>query len=111
MTDWRQLLRDGDPGSDRVDTGAIEAVRATIVREARVNQNRVSWRMTFALAAFACLVLTVSVVGTRRPATSPSAGHPPAAGTERRQIQFATPGGTRIVWEINPNFTLGEAVP
>jgi hypothetical protein len=28
-----------------------------------------------------------------------------------RQLQFATPGGTRIIWQFNPEFTLRETLP
>jgi hypothetical protein len=30
---------------------------------------------------------------------------------ERRQVQFATPGGTRIIWTLDPEFKLPEVVP
>jgi hypothetical protein len=30
---------------------------------------------------------------------------------ERRQVQFATPGGTRIIWTIDPNFQMREVMP
>ena len=66
--------------------------------------------MRFALAAFACLVLIMSLLATQRPVT-PQDEAPALAGTERRQIQFATPGGTRIIWEINPDFTMGDTIP
>ena len=33
----------------------------------------------------------------------------PDAG-ERRQVQFSTPGGTRIIWTIDPKFQLNEVI-
>ena len=67
--------------------------------------------MRFALAAFACLVLMISILGTEGSIATPPEVSAPLAGSERRQIQFATPGGTRIIWQINPDFTLTETLP
>jgi hypothetical protein len=30
---------------------------------------------------------------------------------ERRQLQFATPGGTRIIWVFNSEFEMRETMP
>ena len=30
---------------------------------------------------------------------------------ETRQLQFATPGGTRIIWVFNSEFDLKESIP
>jgi hypothetical protein len=30
---------------------------------------------------------------------------------ERRQLQFVTPGGTRIIWTFNSEFELSETLP
>jgi hypothetical protein len=32
----------------------------------------------------------------------------PAANAERRQVQFSTPGGTRVIWTLDPEFELRE---
>jgi hypothetical protein len=50
--------------------------------------------------------------GIRDPRVEPGArvNAPDPAG-ERRQIQFSTPGGTRIIWELNPEFSLMETLP
>ena len=39
---------------------------------------------------------------------APGAGQHRAAeaATDRRQVQFDTPGGTRIIWVIDPDFDL-----
>jgi len=49
------------------------------------------------------LVTTIFFLNRSRPAdvpiTSPQIG-------EQRQLQFTTPGGTRIIWVLNPNLQL-----
>ena len=34
-----------------------------------------------------------------------------ARPAERRQLQFATPGGTRIIWTFDPDFSVKETDP
>ena len=112
MKTWQELLREHDPGVQRMDADAAARMRDTIVRAAKAAplSPRI-WPMRFALAGFSCLVLMLSMLGTQRPLEVPQDRSLPVAGTERRQIQFATPGGTRIIWEINPDFTLGDTLP
>ncbi len=54
------------------------------------------------------------VAGLRMPVSVAEPGvmmpRVPDAG-ERRQVQFATPGGTRIIWTIDPEFRLNEVIP
>jgi len=35
----------------------------------------------------------------------------PAPEGERRQLQFSTPGGTRIIWVFDSEFQLKETLP
>ena len=35
---------------------------------------------------------------------------PAPGGGERRQLQFSTPGGTRIIWVFDPGFHLKETM-
>jgi len=112
MKTWQQLLRENDPGEVPIAPEIAARMRDVVVRTGRTTASATSvWPMRFALAAFACLVLMLSIVGTERSTAPPPEVVAPMAGSERRQIQFATPGGTRIIWEINPNFTLGETLP
>ena len=112
MKTWQQLLRDNEPGDVPMAAEIATRMREVVVRTGRTTAAATSvWPMRFALAAFACLVLMMSILGTERSIATPSEVVAPMAGSERRQIQFATPGGTRIIWEINPNFTLGETLP
>ena len=111
MNDWRQMLREYDPGTERLDAPAAARIRGMVVRAASGPAPRAAWSMRVALAGFAGVVLTLSVFGTARPIDSSEPSVTPGAPRERRQIQFATPGGTRIIWELNPQFTLMETLP
>ena len=112
MKTWQQLLRENDPGVEPMPAEIAIHMREVIVRAGRTSAAAAPvWPMRFALAAFACLVLMMSIVGTARSIEPGPGVVAPMAGSERRQIQFATPGGTRIIWEINPDFTLGETLP
>jgi hypothetical protein len=112
MKTWQQLLRENDPGEEPMAREIAADMREVVVRTGRTTAAATSlWPMRFALAAFACLVLMMSIAGTLRSIATPPEVVAPMAGSERRQIQFATPGGTRIIWEINPHFTLTETLP
>ena len=56
--------------------------------------------------------LIALILRDARPVDAPSVAAPsgdviPAsAPAEVRQLQFATPGGTRIIWVFNPDFSL-----
>ena len=111
MKNWQQILRENDPGSERMDADAAARMRAIVLSTAREAPSKASWRMRVALAAFACLVMMLSTIATRRPIEVGRDGVAPEPPSERRQIQFATPGGTRIIWELNPEFRLTETLP
>ncbi|HVL66851.1 MAG TPA: hypothetical protein VM364_06265 [Vicinamibacterales bacterium] len=110
MNDWRAILRQGDPAA-ALDPQAAARMRQAVVRAAAADERRApAWPMRLAFASFAGLVLTLSVLGTR-PAHERPGPAGVEAGAERRQIHFTTPGGTRIIWEINPEFRLEETAP
>jgi hypothetical protein len=111
MNDWRQMLRAHDPATERLGASAAAHIRGVVVRAASGPPLRATWSMHVALAAFASVVLALSVFGTARRMDTSQPGLTPDAPHERRQIQFATPGGTRIIWELNPDFTLKETLP
>jgi hypothetical protein len=56
------------------------------------------------------MIVAGIAAGRRFTAAPPQAGGEAAmsapADGERRQVQFATPGGTKIIWTIDPNFQL-----
>jgi hypothetical protein len=113
--DLRTQLRERDPM--RHEPGLSEAQRA-VMRQAIVAaashpvRPAASWR-GLALAAATAMVAVLGVAGARSVATSRlqdgarDAG--PLTHTPRRtQVQFATPGGTRVIWTLDPDFQLRE---
>lgn len=117
MTDLRERLLDADPLAHE---NAMSAEHADAIRRVVVAAD---WRMVNAapfwprplwVAATIALTLSAGIVAGRLSAPeSPVHGRPtdtpltiassPAAGV-RRQVQFATPGGTRIIWVLNAEF-------
>jgi hypothetical protein len=105
--DWKALLRLGDPARE-LDAGKAERVRRAMTAAAAVRGPepapgaRLRWdlRLALATASVAACALAL-VVGLGREAPVPRAPQAPQSPTPRRvQIDFATPGGTRIVWTL-----------
>ena len=112
MSHWRQLLLEHDSGSERLDGPTAARMRRVVTRAATDAVTvRTVWPMRVALAGFAGVVLALSMFGTAHSTDSSEPSLAPGATRERRQIQFATPGGTRIIWELNSQFTLMETLP
>jgi hypothetical protein len=118
MKTLAELMREGDPLTR--DPGLSEAeasaIRRRVVSEAAGQPvGRVAWRDALAIAAAVGLTIAVGITSGRRlPSPSHASGAtdielgPPA---ERRQLQFATPGGTRIIWTFDSDFSVKEANP
>jgi hypothetical protein len=90
------LLRQHDPASGKALTSYD---RARILERAQGARRRLlgrRWLTSLALAAVVIFVAALAVI--RREASAPV--HVQTA----RQLQYATPGGTRIVWTLDPNF-------
>lgn len=78
---------------------------------------------TLPLAALVVVMIVAGATAGRRLSAPPAlrtadrTGDPaadpqsPGSNIERRQVQFATPGGTRIIWTIDPNFEMREVMP
>jgi hypothetical protein len=88
MNDIDSLLRAHDPAAGKVLTSFDRTRTLAAAREgARLTRPRLA-------AAVAMLVIAlVAVMITHR-----------RAQPEPRQIQYATPGGTRIIWTLDPQF-------
>jgi hypothetical protein len=126
MIDWRTRLRDalrddetdGLSARDRVIMRRVVVESVTPEPDAAVSF--VWWRPLAVAAVLALVVASGLIVGRRIPmATDELAEHAEQAGVaksvpdggERRQVQFSTPGGTRIIWTIDPKFQLNEVIP
>ena len=122
MTDWRTRLREafGDTAventdDDRLPDNTALAMRRVVVAAVRADADvPFSWRSPLAVGAVVTLMVISGVVAGRwmpvaidkQAVVTPSV---PDAG-ERRQVQFSTPGGTRIIWTIDPKFQLNEVI-
>ena len=109
--DWRSLLRQHDPADRSIDPRRAIEIRHAAIELARESKAPASpWPWRLAVGALAMVLLAAGAGDDGRTGTdeAPLVARP---GAERRQVQFATPGGTRIIWEINPEFTLREMVP
>jgi len=112
LADW---LREGDPIAR--DPGLAQdesaALRRRVVQEASVRRDqRFGWREPLTLVgALALLIIAAMVTDRRVPVPQPQRGSAlQPSPAERRQLQFSTPGGTRIIWTFDPDFSLKEPV-
>ena len=117
MKDVGDLLRDGDPVSREGGMSAadVNRMRRAIVTAAAEHEPAISiwWPKPMIVAATVAVTLTAGVlVGRLMPprdgAIVDSAANvvsDSARAVERRQLQFASPGGTRIIWVFDPDFT------
>jgi hypothetical protein len=112
MTDVNRRLRDADPLQHETAPSAEDRarMRRTILAASESEPVRsVRWGRAVAIAAAAVLVAGGGLMMNRQAAVRPSsetAAEPIAAPVPgaRTQVQFSTPGGTRIVWTIDPSF-------
>ena len=114
MNDINRYLHEADPVGREpgLTPEAVAELRRVVVTAAQ-EPARASFGLlalrTFAVAATAALIVGAGVVANRRaPAAVHTSGPTTAAlpATERTQVQFSTPGGTRIVWTIDPSFQI-----
>ena len=89
----------------------IDAMRRAVVAAADRREEPLSWFPPLLALVATAAALVIAVVGARMRetprtpaggASAESAVPSPAGG--RRQLQFATPGGTRVIWVFDPEF-------
>lgn len=109
----RELLRRGDPAADGRAPAPEEVrlLRARVLEEARRSPGRARRgalrpAVAFGWAALVCVVVLVATGTAFLWRSEPTPDPPLAAGAvdeaAPRQVQFTTPGGTRIVWVLYP---------
>jgi hypothetical protein len=93
MKALHDLLREADPLTDDPGLSSAEArvIRRLVVDAASERE---------AATPFAHQPLAIAAVLTMPSPRSTA----PETSDERRQLQFATPGGTRIIWTFDPEF-------
>jgi hypothetical protein len=109
MVNLGKHLRDGDPLADApaLPPLDVQRIRRAVLAEAG-RPSPAWWPGPVIVAATVAATLAAGVViGHRLPREAPG-----VVDTRewlepgRRQVQFATPGGTRIIWVIDPDFDL-----
>lgn len=115
MTPLRDLLRESDPltGAESLPETDLAAIRRRLVAEAAGRPpTRPVWQEAVALATVVGLMIGIGATTGRRVRPAPII--PPVGPrqpSEPRQLQFATPGGTRIIWTFDPDFSVKESIP
>lgn len=125
MIDLSTLLKDADPVAREGPLSPDDAQRMrrdTLAALPDAARARPFWRRPLTFAAAAAMLMTVITVAGHRGKSAPTVDDPsmpPArvadagasGSTSTRQLQFATPGGTRIIWIFDENLRLQEALP
>ena len=108
MSDLRKQLQEGDPcQSDRgLSAAEVESMWRLVSGESNhviESAWRIPGRLIVALLVGGAIGIGV-LMGHRQSPSIAQTEAPPA--TEQRQLQFETPGGTRIMWVLNPTLEL-----
>ena len=123
MTHWNERLREADEALAReLSLDESQRLKRTVVAAAAAAQTQ-RWSLPFALtagsltAASAALVLTTVLAS---PGSPPDVTSDRAAGVDEaidavdagpRQLHFATPGGTRVIWVFDADFEVKGTLP
>ncbi len=113
--DLRNHLRDAypvprEPGLAPDTVASLR--RAVIAAAHEVPVRPVLWVRQLAMAACLAVMVLTGVLAARRvpTATRDAAGLAAVPVSDQRtQVRFSTPGGTRIIWTLDPEFQLKEA--
>ena len=125
MPSWKDRLHEADAALAR----ELPPERARLLRQAAIAEveratRHAAWSLPFALtagsltAAAVALVLSTAIAPPPQAAGVETAGaaeemtaQPPQAGSNRQQLHFATPGGTRIIWVFDADFEVKGTLP
>lgn len=128
MTSWKSRLRDADPGAAaemrQADVDRLRNAVLATAREARTVRPAFLPRafvMTAGVLLIVCAGMLAGLQSVTRDDDGRAAGVPasdvaPAAddgsvAVERQQLQFSTPGGTRIIWVFDSQFEIKGTLP
>jgi hypothetical protein len=116
MKDLSALLRDADPVSHEpgLSPDAVADLRrAMIVAAHMAPASPVFWGRQLAMAACLTVMVLTGVIAAHRVPSAVREAPAPAissSSAQRTQVQFKTPGGTRIIWTLDPAFQLRETM-
>jgi hypothetical protein len=114
MSTWQQILRDHDP-IEPLSADETAAIRRRVVAET-VRGNKASTPArrlapVWALGGALTVATIAGILVARTHPQMPPAPAPVSTPGDMSQLQFATPGGTRIIWQFNPDFSFRETHP
>ena len=116
MKSLHELLVEADPLRVEPPLSDAEAqtMRRTVLAPTARREPAITfWPGAVPVAALVVMMIVAGAAAGRRleppePVTTKAVvGLERAPETERTQVQFATPGGTRIIWTLDPHFDLG----
>ena len=110
MAGWQQMLRD-EPPEPLTAEQAAHIRRIAIAATSQNVARHVTRRAPVALIAGALLVAVASGVFVARSQPQRLQESVLEQSPNVRQLQFATPGGTRVIWRFDPQFSLKESLP
>jgi RNA polymerase sigma factor (sigma-70 family) len=114
--DWRAWLEEEDSRDSQLDPAAALAIRRAVVAAARETPSPAMWPRPLAVALMVIVMIGAGIgIGQRFEAPQLAAPRVVKEGTAapggQRQLQFATPGGTRIIWVFNSDLDLKAVMP
>ena len=113
LTDIHRLLVEGDPVvvEPSLPAQAVTDMRHRIVMAQHDRPHlRWTWGMALVSALGATVVAGVALTWPREPlSVQPGMAMTGAPGIHHRQLQFATPAGTRVIWQFNSDFDMEVA--
>lgn len=113
--DLRTRLRDADPVAHEpglLSDSIADLRRAVIAAAHTVPARQAFWGRQLVMAACLAVLVLTGVIAARRVPPAPRASsdlQTASVSGQRTQVQFSTPGGTRIIWTLDPGFQLKEA--
>jgi hypothetical protein len=120
MRDLQTLLSGADPVTQEPELSPADAraMRRVILAAERTRPVTAdTWSGAVPIAAVVIITVAIGVsVGRRLPVTPLSDDMGASVVTEsdaaeRTHVQFATPGGTQIIWTLDPEFDLRGLTP
>jgi len=103
-------LKDGDPVAHEIPPSSeeMQRVRRAVLAAAGAPRPRLTLGRRRAWAVAGALAVVAGAAGVGRWSNPLSESQPIPSGASvdspSRQLQFATPGGTRVIWVFNSDF-------
>ena len=117
MKNLRAMLEAADPLRDEPALATTDAreIRRQVLG-AVAAPSPLSFPRALPVAALVVMMIAAGMAAGRRftaavPPTGREAAMSAPGDDERRQVQFATPGGTKIIWTIDPDFQMRGVLP